>query len=313
MFLNQKAFSNNKMTDLSVIIPAYNEEKNIVLLYHKLKNVLDNLNRKYEIIFINDGSTDKTLSVLKGIKDKKVKIISFQKNIGKSASLSVGFKEASGDIIITMDADLQDEPGEIPRFIAALKGYDMVSGWKHKRKDPISKIIPSRIFNFLVSKVTGVKIHDFNCGFKAYKKNVVKRIYVYGELHRYIPALAKWKGFKVGEIKVEHHKRMFGKSKYGISRIGNGFFDLITVKFLMTFGKKPLHFFGSIGFLCTLLGMIVGIYLTRLWFLGESIGQRPLLILSVLLVVLGVQFISIGLLGEMICRNREEGGIIIKN
>jgi glycosyltransferase involved in cell wall biosynthesis len=298
---------------LSIVIPTYNEEKNIPMLYKELKSVLDKY--QYEIIFVDDGSFDNTFNIIKSVaqKDKKVKLISFKRNYGKSAALSAGFENAKGDIIITLDADLQDDPKEIPRFIEKInQGYDLVSGWKFKRKDSLTKIISSRFFNFLTSMLTKVKIHDINCGFKAYKKEVVKNINIYGELHRYIPVLAFWKGYKIGEIKVEHHPRMYGKSKYGATRLFKGFLDLITVKFLMSYGKRPLHLFGLIGLLCFLLGVILGIYLTYLWFIGKGIGSRPLLMLAVLLVVLGVQFVSLGLLGEMVTSTSKKKDYTIK-
>jgi len=292
---------------LSIVIPTYNEEKNIPILYKELKSVLNEY--QYEIIFVDDGSSDNTFPIIKSVaqKDKKVKLISFKRNYGKSAALSAGFENAKGDIIITLDADLQDDPKEIPRFIEKInQGYDLVSGWKFKRKDSLTKIISSRFFNFLTSMLTKVKIHDINCGFKAYKKEVLKNINIYGELHRYIPVLAFWKGYKIGEIKVEHHPRMYGKSKYGATRLFKGFLDLITVKFLMSYGSRPLHLFGLIGMLCFLLGAIIGLYLTYLRFLNYKIGDRPLLMLAVLLIVLGVQFISLGLLGEMIISKKKQ-------
>lgn len=292
---------------LSVVIPAYNEERNIPLLCKSLKSVLNKY--QYEIIFVDDGSLDNTFNMLKTIsqKDKKIKVVSFQRNYGKSAALSAGFDIAKGDIIITMDADLQDDPKEIPRFIEKInEGYDLVSGWKFKRRDPLSKTIPSKFFNFLTSVLTKVKIHDINCGFKAYRKNVTKNINIYGELHRYIPVLASLNGYEVGEVKVEHHSRKYGKSKYGTSRLFKGFVDLITVKFLTSYGRKPLHLFGLIGFLCFFLGIISGLYLIVVWFIERGIGDRPLLMLAVLLVVLGVQFISLGLLGEMVTEDKKK-------
>jgi len=299
---------------ISIIIPTYNEEKNIPLLYKSLNSVLGKYN--YEIIFVDDGSIDNTFNIIEDIsqKDKKVKVISFQRNYGKSAALSAGFDNSKGDIIITLDADLQDDPKEIPRFVEKIKnGYDLVVGWKFKRKDPLTKIIPSKFFNFLTSVLTKVKIHDINCGFKAYRKGVVKNINVYGELHRYIPILAFWKGYKIGEIKIEHHPRKYGKSKYGTSRLFKGFIDLITVKFLTTYGRKPLHLFGLIGFLCFFFGIISGLYLTVVWFIEKGIGDRPLLMLAVLLVVLGVQFISLGLLGEMVIHDRKKKNYQIRS
>lgn len=291
------------MVELSVVVPAYNEEKNISLLYRELREILDKLNKDYEIIFIDDGSTDKTFEELKSLykKDKKIRVIRFQKNFGKAAALSAGWHLAMGKFIIQLDADLQDDPKEIPRFLEKInRGYDLVSGWKFKRYDPITKTIPSKIFNWLTAKIIGVKLHDSNCGFKCYKKEVIQKIHIYGELHRYIPALVFWKGFRIGEIKVNHRPRKFGKSKYGFTRLFKGFLDLITVKYLTTYNKRPLHFFGFIGFIFGFLGFLSGIYLVYLKSLGHSISTRPLVSLTVLLTFLGVQFISLGLLGDMI-------------
>ena len=298
---------------LSLIIPVYNEQDNVLPLYNKLKAVLE---YDHELIFIDDGSKDNTYEILKNIqkKDSKLKIIRFRNNFGKSEALSKGFKHAKGDIIITMDGDLQDDPEEIPRFTEKIKeGYDLVVGWKYKRQDPLSKTIPSKFFNFLIKVLTGVKIHDSNCCFKAYKKEVVKNLKIYGELHRYIPSLVNWKGFKVTEIKVKHHKRLHGKSKYGFSRLLKGFLDLLTIKFLIKYSKKPLHFFGSIGIISFLLGALISVYLVyEKYFLNINIGSRPMLILGVLLLIIGVQFICLGLLGEMILNmipnNEEELG-----
>jgi len=298
--------------DLSIIIPINNEEKNIPLLYQQIKKVIGKYD--YEIIYIEDGSTDNSFLELKKLRNKtdRVKIFQFTGNFGKAAGLSVGFREAKGDVVITMDGDLQDDPKEIPRFIKKLdEGYDLVSGWKFKRHDPISKTLPSKFFNWLTSKVSGVTLHDFNCGFKAYRKMVVKNVRLYGELHRYIPVLAFWKGFKIGEITVTHHARKHGKSYYGSERLLKGFFDLITVKFLTKFTKRPLHFFGRLGLLSMLAGFISGVVLLYEWlFLQAKIGDRPLLMLTVLLIVLGVQFISLGLLGELFTSSKEEKVVI---
>ncbi len=295
---------------LSIIIPVYNEQDNVLPLYNKLKSILK---YDHELIFIDDGSKDNTHEILRNIqkKDPKLKIIKFRNNLGKSEALSKGFKHAKGDIIITMDGDLQDDPEEIPRFIEKIKeGYDLVVGWKYKRQDPLSKTIPSKFFNLLIRILTGVKIHDSNCCFKAYKKEVVKNLKIYGELHRYIPSLVHWKGFKVTEIKVKHHKRLHGKSKYGFSRLLKGFLDLLTIKFLIKYSKKPLHFFGSIGIISFLLGILISLYLVyEKYLLNINIGSRPMLILGVLLLIIGVQFICLGLLGEMILNmipNNEE-------
>ncbi|MFA5887086.1 MAG: glycosyltransferase family 2 protein [Candidatus Nanoarchaeia archaeon] len=298
-----------KQIKLSIVTPVFNEEQNISLFYSKVTKVLKKLRKSYEIWFIDDGSRDSTLKAIKALqkKDKHVKFITFRRNFGKAAALSAGFEHANGDIIITMDGDLQDEPEEIPKFIAKIEeGYDLVNGWKFKRKDPLSKTIPSKFFNWLTSRMIGVKLHDFNCGFKAYRKEVVKEITLYGDLHRYIPAIAFWKGYKIAELPVKHNERLYGKSKYGSKRILTGFIDLMTVKYLISYTTKPLQLFGKVGLLFILLGLISGTYLVIEWFQGIGIGGRPLLTLSVLMTLVGIQFLSIGLLGEMITSSMEK-------
>ncbi len=306
-----------KNRELSIVIPVYNEEKNLTLLHDQLKSITETLTGKCEVIFVDDGSNDDSFSILEKLhrQDSNVKVIQFRKNFGKAAALSAGFAQAKGKIIITMDADLQDDPREIPSFIHKLEeGYDLVSGWRSKRQDPFSKILPSRVFNYLTSTLTGVKLHDFNCGFKCYRKEVVKNLSLYGELHRYVPALAHWQGFKITEIKVKHHPRAHGKSKYGASRLFSGLTDLLTVMFLTKYMKKPLHLFGGVGFLLFLGGLMINVYLAILWFLGQGIGNRPLLLLGVLLMLVGFQIVSTGLIGEMIVSVRHKGevGYIIK-
>ena len=289
--------------DLSIIIPVKNEAGNVRELHRQLMHVLHVRGFDYEILFIDDGSRDTTLQELLKIRhaDPFVRVFEMRKNVGKALALQVGFSHARGTYVITMDGDLQDDPAEIPRFVAKLNtGADVVSGWKIKRKDPLSKTIPSKIFNKLTAVCTGVEIHDFNCGFKAYRREVTRSLTLYGELHRYIPALAAWKGYRVTEIPVKHHPRKQGKSKYGITRIFKGFFDLITVSFLLQYRDKPLHLFGTVGFVLFTLGFIAGGYLTYLWYLDIVIWNRPLLILSVLLLILGVQFFFFGLIAEMI-------------
>lgn len=306
------------MVELSVVIPAYNEVGNIEPLYLKLKKVLDNTTKEYEIIFVDDGSTDGTFDVVEKLhkKDKKVRGIKFQRNFQKAAALSAGFSEAKGDVIITLDADQQDDPGEIPKFLEKLKqGYDLVVGWRYKRKDRITKKISSKVFNFLVRKFTNIKLHDSDCNFKAIQKKVIKDLNLYGGLYRYIPSLAASKGFKIDEVKVIHHKRKYGKSKYKHKRLLGGTLDLITTKFLLDYTKRPLHLFGMLGGLFTLVGFIAGVYLAVIKFLlGQSIGNRPLLLLAVLLIVLGMQFVSIGLIGEMIAsrQQKQEKQYVIK-
>jgi len=290
--------------DLSIIIPINNEEGNIVPLYQKLFEHLQRIQRRYEIIIVDDGSTDSTFEKITQLhkQNSRIKIIKFRKNFGKSTALNVAFHYAKGQIIITMDGDLQDDPEEIPQFLAKIEeGFDLVSGWKYPRSDPITKTIPSKIFNKLTCLFTGVDLHDFNCGFKAYKRVVVKNIQLYGEMHRYIPALAAWKGFKITEIKIKHHSRYSGKSKYGNSRLIIGLLDLITVKFLTNYAFRPLHVFGVPGIISFLIGIVIGLYLVMLKFLENAqLSERPLLMLSILLIVIGFQFVSLGLLGEMI-------------
>jgi glycosyltransferase involved in cell wall biosynthesis len=288
---------------LSVVIPLYNEEKSLEELYKRITIALQPLSKNYQLIFIDDGSTDNSFTVLRDLhkKDTRVKALCFRKNFGKAAALSAGFKEAQGDVIITLDADLQDLPEEIPNLIKKLdEGYDLISGWKIKRQDPLRRKIASRLFNLVSSFFTGVRIHDFNCGLKCYRREVIEEIELYGELHRYIPVLASWKGFKVGEIKVSHHPRIHGKSKYGGERYLRGFFDLLTVIMLTKYPQKPLHFFGFIGTLLSIAGIAINIYMAVLRFSGKWIANRPLLLLGILLLILGIQFIFFGLMGELI-------------
>ncbi|PIN86257.1 glycosyltransferase [Candidatus Woesearchaeota archaeon CG10_big_fil_rev_8_21_14_0_10_44_13] len=301
--------------DISIIIPVYNEQDNVSLLHSELKKVLNSIKKSYEMIFVDDGSNDNTLKRLEELnrKDKRIRVVSFARNFGKASALMAGFKESKGSIIFTMDGDLQDDPKEIPNFIKKIgEGYDLVNGWKFVRHDPLGKTMPSKFFNFLTRKITGVNVHDSNCGFKAYKRQVIQNIKIHGELHRYIPSIVRWKGFRVGEIKVEHHPRRYGKSKYGVERLMKGFLDLITVRFITKYTRRPLHFFGPIGILSILLGFIAGAYLTWQWFTIGGIGNRPMLFLSVLLIVVGVQFISLGLLGEMIANMNPKEDYVIK-
>ncbi len=306
--------------ELSIVIPVFNEEQSVISLYKELTGVLTSLKEDYEIVFVDDGSNDGTFQVLEGIRhtDDRVKIIRLRRNFGKSVALNIAFKHSKGDTIITMDGDLQDDPKEIPRFLEKLsEDYDLVSGWKYERKDPLTKRLPSKMFNKLSSLLTGVEIHDFNCGFKAYRKQFLSHVHLYGELHRYIPAIAQWHGFRVAEIKVKHHSRKYGKSKYGFSRIIKGSLDLITVKFLMGYSSRPLHVFGMPGIISLFAGFLIGLYLLILKYSeGVVLSERPLLLLSVLLFFIGLQFLSIGLLGElMIARGakREDVDIYIKD
>ena len=287
----------------SVVVPLYNEEESLKELHRRLTLVLPSLAGRFEIIFVDDGSTDNSFAVLKTIheQDDRVKVIRFRKNFGKAPALSAGFKAAQGEIIITLDADLQDLPEEIPALVQKVEtGYDLVSGWKLKRKDPLLRKVASRLFNFVTSFYTGVKLHDFNCGLKCYRREVIDEIDLYGELHRYIPAIANWKGFKVGEVQVDHHPRMHGKSKFGSERYLRGLFDLLTVIMLTKYPEKPLHFFGLLGTILSFSGLAINIYLGILRLSGKWIGNRPILLLGILLLILGVQFIFFGLMGELI-------------
>jgi len=294
---------------ISVVIPTFNEEESLPELCQSVVDAMRDMHVPFEILFIDDGSTDRSLQVIEDLhnKHKQVKAISFRKNYGKSEALNEGFRIAMGDIVITMDADLQDDPKEIPRLIEMLNnGYDLVSGWKKKRHDPLKKIIPSKLFNFTTALLTGIRIHDFNCGLKAYRCDVIKEVPVYGELHRYLPVLAHWRGYRVGEIIVQHHPRKFGITKYGWRRFFSGFFDLLTVLFLTRYRQRPLHLFGFFGLISFLFGFIISIYLTILWFQGHPIGNRPLLFLGVLLIIVGMQSFSIGLIGEMLANVRDQ-------
>ncbi len=292
---------------ISVVIPVYNEEESIEALYKELKSVLDNIKKTYEIIFVDDGSTDKSFEILEKLhnKDKKVKVIKFRRNFGQTSAISAGFDNSKGDIIITMDADLQNDPKDIPKLLDEIKkGYDVVSGWRKNRKDPfITKKVPSKISNILARKLTGVNINDFGCTLKAYRRKAIENIELYGEMHRYVPALVSWRGFRIGEIPVIHHERRYGKTKYNVFRLMKGFLDLINIKFWTRYSTRPLHFFGAFGILMVLLGSIISIYLalTKI-FLNESIGERPLLILGVLFVIVGVQFITFGFLYEILTK-----------
>ncbi len=289
---------------ISVVIPLYNEEESIVELGKKLELELNKIAReRFEVIFIDDGSTDNSREKIRELhkKNPRFHCISFRRNYGKSAALQVGFRAARGKYIVTMDADLQDDPAEIPNLLAKLnEGYDLVSGWKKKRYDPLTKVLPSKLFNFVTSLVSGVRLHDINCGLKAYRNVVAKRLIVYGEMHRYLPVLAHWDGFRVTEIPVVHHPRRFGKSKFGAGRFVKGFLDLLTVMITTRYMQRPLHFFGSIGTVITLLGFIVNLYLLIEWILGKTyLSNRPLLLFGITLIIFGAQLISIGLLGEM--------------
>lgn len=294
---------------ISIVVPLLNEENSLEELTETIYAALDG--SSFEIIFVDDGSDDASWQVILSLHQsyQNVKGIRFRRNRGKSDALQAGFDVAEGQYIVTMDADLQDDPQEIPDLIKMLEeGADLVSGWKKVRHDPISKTIPSRFFNAVTRFTTGIKLHDFNCGLKAYRRKVIDHIYLYGEMHRYVPLLAKWKGFgNIKEKVVKHHPRKHGKTKFGVSRFLNGFLDLLTLLFVNRYMRQPMHFFGLFGVLFLVLGSGISLYLAYLkLFLGEPLGNRPLLFLGILLIMVGVQFFSIGFLGEMINKGQLE-------
>ena len=290
---------------ISVVVPVFNEEESLEELYSELSHTFEKY-LNWEIIFVDDGSDDQSYPILQKIadNDNHVTVIRFFKNFGKADALSEGFKQTKGDIIITMDGDLQDDPAEIPNLVEKIQGgWDLVSGWKKNRRDTLFKRIPSRLFNFVTRIFTGIKIHDFNCGLKAYRRKVINAVDIYGGLYRFIPAIAGQRGFSVTEIKVHHRPRKFGKTKYGRDRFFHGFFDLFTMLFTSKYFNRPLHFFGFIGLILFIIGLIVSIYLTVGWFQGIWIGNRPIFFLGILLLIVGIQFFSIGLLGELFIKN----------
>ena len=291
---------------ISYIIPFMNEEATLGELFQRIAEVTRAAGRTFEVIFIDDGSTDAGVKKVEELAaaHSEARLIQLRGNFGKSAALAAGFDHAQGEIIFTLDADLQDDPKEIPRFLEALEtqdgGLDVVSGYKQTRHDPWHKVLPSRVFNWLVRKLTGVPLHDINCGFKCYRAEVIRSVKLYGELHRFIPALAIWNRFKVGEIVVLHHPRRFGVSKFGARRFFRGLMDLMTVTFLLKYDRKPLHFFGKVGGFATMAGLALCGYLSVLWCMGQSIGHRPLLSLGILLIVIGVQILTTGLIAELV-------------
>jgi len=286
--------------DLSLVVPGLNEAESLPLLAAQVDEALGP-QASYELIFVDDGSTDDTWKVIEELHESNpaVRGIRLRSNFGKAMALAAGFERARAEIVVMMDADLQDDPADLPRMIEKVKnGLDVVVGWKVERHDPLNRRIFSRIFNTTVGVVTGVRLHDMNCGFKAYRREVLQAIPIYGDLFRFIPVLASWQGFSVGEMPVNHRARQFGRSRYGLERILRGFFDLLSVSFLTRYSRKPMHLFGLFGLLFTLLGVLICAYLSILWFQGEPIGSRPLLLLGVLLILVGAQSFSIGLLGE---------------
>lgn len=295
---------------ISVVVPAFNEAESLEALHAEISAVMSFSGAHYEIIFVNDGSTDETGETLDRLAERasNVRVIEFRRNFGKAAALDAGFRAATGDIVFTMDADLQDDPAEMPRFIEKIDaGFDVVSGWKRRRLDPLDKRAPSKVFNAVVSRLSGVALNDFNCGFKAYRAEAVEDLHLYGELHRFIPVLLHWRGFKVGEIVVNHRAREFGKSKYGAGRLFKGALDLLTVILNTRFQTRPLHVFGGAGAIMGAAGVAILFYLSALWFAGAGpIGNRPLLFLGILLAISSLQFFTVGLLAEFI--QRQAGG-----
>ena len=296
--------------DLSVVIPLLNEEESLPELEAWIRRVVEKEGLSYEIIMVDDGSTDQSWVVIQQLKtiNSNVKAIKFRRNYGKSAALNQGFEMASGEVVITMDADLQDSPDEIPelyRMIAQDK-YDLISGWKQKRYDPLIKTIPSKFFNYITRKISGIDLHDFNCGLKAYRKPVIKSIEIYGEMHRYIPLLAKWAGYKkIGEKIVQHQARKYGATKFGLERFLNGFLDLLSITFVGRFGKKPMHFFGTLGILFLLIGFFILTIMSinKLVYQEYGIADRPLFYLGILTLIIGTQLFVTGFLAELVSRN----------
>jgi glycosyltransferase involved in cell wall biosynthesis len=293
---------------ISVVVPVHDEERSVEPLYEELRAALDPLG-EWEAVFVDDGSTDGSFAALTRLHAvaPNLKVVRLRRNFGKAAALAAGFRHADGELVVTIDADLQDDPAEIPRLLAKLdEGFDLVSGWKTQRRDPLRRRIPSRIFNSVVGHVSGVSLHDLNCGLKAYRAEVVRNLRVYGELHRFLPVLAHDRGYRVAELPVNHRPREHGRSRYGMERYLRGFLDFLTVWFMGRYRHRPLHLFGTLGLAMGAIGTAVLVYLTVLKLSGEAIGHRPLLTLGVLLVVVGLQFFSLGLLSELITSHHEE-------
>jgi dolichol-phosphate mannosyltransferase len=294
---------------ISVVIPVHDEEHSVEALFEELAEALEPLDQPWEAIFVDDGSADGTFAALTGLhaEQPNVRIVRLRRNFGKAAALQAGFAQAGGDTVVTIDGDLQDDPAEIPRLLAKLdEGFDLVSGWKTRRRDPLTRRVPSKLFNAVTGRVSGLRLHDLNCGLKAYRAEVVRGLRIYGELHRFIPVLAHYRGFRVAELPVNHRPREHGRSRYGVERYVRGFLDLLTVTFMGRYRHRPLHLFGGLGLLLTTVGVVVLVYLTIVKLGGEAIGHRPLLTLGVLLVVVGMQFLSLGLISELITSHHEE-------
>jgi glycosyltransferase involved in cell wall biosynthesis len=294
---------------ISVVVPVHNEERSVALLYDELRSALEPLGTPWEAIFVDDGSTDGSFAALTRLHNStdNVRVVRLRRNFGKAAALRAGFDQAQGETVVTIDGDLQDDPAEIPRLLAKLdEGFDLVSGWKTRRRDRLSRRVLSRIFNRVTGWFSGVHLHDMNCGLKAYRAEVVHGLRLYGELHRFIPVLAHYRGFRIAELPVNHRPREHGRSRYGVERYLRGFLDLLTVSFIGRYRHRPLHLFGGLGLILGAFGTAILVYLTVLKALGNAIGHRPLLLLGVLLVVIGMQFFSLGLISEMITSHHEE-------
>jgi glycosyltransferase involved in cell wall biosynthesis len=294
---------------ISVVVPVHDEERSVEPLYEELRSALEPLGRAWEAVFVDDGSADGSFAALTRLHATapNVVVVRLRRNFGKAAALAAGFRHASGDVAVTIDADLQDDPAEIPRLLAKLdEGFDLVSGWKAQRRDPLTRRLLSRIFNGVVGRVSGLRLHDMNCGLKAYRAEVVRNLRIYGELHRFLPVLAHDRGYRVAELPVNHRPREHGRSNYGVERYVRGFLDFMTVWFMGRYRHRPLHLFGGLGLALGAIGTVLLVYLTVLKLSGEAIGQRPLLTLGVLLVVVGLQFFSLGLLSELITSHHEE-------
>ncbi len=291
---------------LSIVIPVFNEEENVPLLAEEIRRALDTQGVAYEVVAVDDGSTDGTWTQLESIRaqDPRWVLVGLRRNFGQTAAMSAGFDHARGDVIVTLDGDLQNDPADIPRLLAMAKDHDVVSGWRKDRRDPfLSRRLPSMLANWLISRVTGVRLHDYGCTLKAYRREVVEHLHLYGEMHRFIPAIASWMGISLAEVETSHRSRRFGRSKYGMARTLRVILDLITVKFLLSFATKPIQFFGLLGVLTAGVGIAIGGYLSVLKLaFGAQIGGRPLLFLGILLIVVGVQLVMMGLLGEMLVR-----------
>ena len=294
---------------ISVVVPVHNEERSIGLLHEELQAALDPLGEEWEAVYVDDGSTDESFSALTRLhaREDNVRVVRLRRNFGKAAALAAGFAQAAGERVVTIDGDLQDDPSEIPQLLAKLEeGFDVVSGWKTRRRDPLSRRLPSKLFNWVAGWMSGLRLHDMNCGLKAYRAEVVRGLRLYGELHRFIPVLAHYRGHRIAELPVNHRPREHGRSRYGVERYVRGFLDLLTVSFIGRYRYRPLHLFGGLGLLLGAVGFAVLVYLTILKLDGHAIGQRPLLILGVLLVVVGLQFFSLGLISELITSQHEE-------